>query len=385
MELDKKLYQKFIDYFDAKPTHYVSSSGRFEIIGNHTDHNGGLCVASSCDLKIEGYASKRDDNKVIVASEGYSQVIVDLSSLSFSKKEEGESNALVRGIAKYFKDNNLKIGGFSLASKSSIFKGAGVSSSAAFESLIAQIFNAFYNEGKSSPLTLAKAGQFAENNFFGKHSGLLDQCSICYGNISFMDFSSDVPKVETLSFPFDDLEFVIVNTGGDHTKLSNLYSSIPLDMKSAAKKLGKSLLFEANLHYFEDHKNLLNESEYSRGKHFYSENERVKKLVNALIKKEKQTFLKMIKESFISSRDNLKNMMVDKYEGSPLEACDLAYKFLGNDGACKINGGGFAGSIIVCLPRVQSDDFIAYMSNKYGKNNVAKIHVNPSKPIVEKI
>ena len=147
MELDKKLYQKFIDYFDAKPTHYVSSSGRFEIIGNHTDHNGGLCVASSCDLKIEGYASKRDDNRVIVASEGYSQVIVDLSSLSFSKKEEGESSALVRGIAKYFKDNNLKIGGFSLVSKSSIFKGAGVSSSAAFESLIAQIFNAFYNEG----------------------------------------------------------------------------------------------------------------------------------------------------------------------------------------------------------------------------------------------
>ena len=385
MELDKKLYQKFIDYFDAKPTHYVSSSGRFEIIGNHTDHNGGLCVASSCDLKIEGYASRRDDNKVIVASEGYSQVIVDLSSLSFSKKEEGESSALVRGIAKYFKDNNLKIGGFSLVSKSSIFKGAGVSSSAAFESLIAQIFNAFYNEGKSSPLMLAKAGQFAENNFFGKHSGLLDQCSICYGNISFMDFSSDVPKVETLSFPFDDLEFVIVNTGGDHAKLSNLYSSIPLDMKSAAKKLGKSLLFEANLQYFEDHKNLLNESEYSRGKHFYLENERVKKLVNALIKKEKQTFLKMIKESFFSSRDNLKNMMVDKYEGSPLEACDLAYKFLGNDGACKINGGGFAGSIIVCLPRAQSDDFIAYMSNKYGKNNVAKIHVNPSKPIVEKI
>lgn len=386
MNIDQELYSRFAEDFNEKPTHYVSSSGRFEVIGNHTDHNGGLCVAASCDLKIEGYAKKRDDNKVIINSLGYESVVVDLVDLSFNKKEEGESGGLVRGIAKYFVQIGLGIGGFSLVTKSSIFKGAGVSSSAAFESLVAQIFNVLYNDGKASMLVLAKAGQFAENNYFGKHSGLLDQSSICFGNISYLSFKDDEPIVKTMSFPFEDLEFVIVNTGGNHAAMSNLYSSIPFDMKSAAKKMGKNLLIESSLEELESHKNSLTEMEYLRSKHFFSENERVKRLISAIESKNKKLFLEQIKGSFISSRDNLQNMMVkDCYDGSPLEACDLAYEFLKEKGAAKINGGGFAGSIIVCLEKSETNDFIDYMSKKYGRENISVVHINPDSPIVQMI
>ena len=385
--MKNQLFLSFVHSFNEVPTHSVRSSGRFEVIGNHTDHNGGLCIAASCDLAIKGYLSPSDDNNVCLRSSGYKDVSFTLNDLSIKKEEIGSSNGLVKGVAAYFVNHGYKIGGFDLMSESSIFKGAGVSSSAAFESMVAQIFNVLYNDGKISKIELAKAGQYAENNYFGKKSGLLDQTAICFGNISFMDFKDfNNPKVETLDFPFIDLGFVIVNSGGSHAKMSNLYSSIPIDMKNAAQKLGKSVLRECSLEELIDNKDKLTESEYKRAYHFFEENERVLKLKEALKSKDKQLFLQMIKESFISSRDNLENMMVKShYKGSPLEACDYAYKFLGDKGACKINGGGFAGSIIVCLPILDVYPFMSYMADKYGIENVAPIIINPLPPEVEKL
>lgn len=385
--MDQLLYSKFETKFNSKPEYYATSSGRFEVIGNHTDHNGGLCVAASCDLAISGYLSKRDDNKVILFSEGYEDISFDLSDLSLKKEEVGTSKGLVKGVAIYLKQHGYQIGGFYLVSKSTVFKGAGVSSSAAFESLIGQIFNALFNDSKIDSLTLAKAGQYAENYYFDKKSGLLDQSAVCFGNISFMDFSSkDEIKVKTIDFPFDDMSFVIVNSGGSHADLSDLYSSIPTDMKNVAKKLGKQTLSEVDFDQVYMIKEQLSESEFLRAKHFFSENIRVLTLVEALESKNKQAFLSAIKESFISSRDNLRNMMVDNhYEGSPLEACDLAYKYLGSRGAAKINGGGFAGSIIVCLPKSESESFKKYMAQKYGENNVSRVNINPYPPQVIKL
>lgn len=380
---------KTIDFkneFGLDPTYFVVSSGRFEIIGNHTDHNGGLCVAASCDLCIKGYLARSDDLIVRLDSVGYENLKFSLDDLSIKEKEVGTSTGLVKGVAKYLVGHGFKIGGFTLMCSSNIFKGAGVSSSAAFESMIGAIFNALYNDNKISSLELAKAGQYSENNYFAKNSGLLDQSSICFGDISFLNFKEAVPVVKTLHFPFDDLQFVIINTGGSHEDLSNLYSSIPLDMLETAKKLCKTRLIEGNCSDLEGIKKELSESQYLRSKHFYGENERVKKLVKAIEEKDKDAFLKMIKESFESSRDNLKNMMVqDHYEGSPLEACDYAYKFLEDKGACKINGGGFAGSIIAVVDKGRADEFIEYMSLKYGKNNICKVNINPNKPSVTKI
>ena len=385
--MKNELLLSFVRKLNLAPEYYVESSGRFEVIGNHTDHNGGLCVAASCDLKIKGYLATNKDNKVYLYSEGYDDVEISLDKLSIVKEEVGTSAGLVKGVAKFYIDHGYSIGGFYLKTESSIFPGAGVSSSAAFESMIAQIFNVIYNDGKVPPIEMAKAGQYSENNYFDKKSGLLDQSAVCFGNVSFMDFSSlSIPVVKTINFPFDDMRFVIVNTGGSHADLSDLYSAIPTDMKAVAAKLGKNTLSETSLAEVERIKDQLSDIEYKRAKHFFNENQRVLTLVKALENKDKSTFLRMIKESFESSRDLLQNMMVkDCYKGSPLEACDYAYEFLKDKGACKINGGGFAGSIIACMPKMDSYLFVEHMMKKYPRENIAFIEVNPYPPIVKKI
>lgn len=385
--MNEQLKLEFVKKFNTEPTYFATSSGRFEIIGNHTDHNGGLCVAASCDLAIFGYLKATGDDKVFLYSKGYEDVELSLNDLALKKEEVGTSTGLVKGVALYFIEHGYKVGGFKLVSESTVFRGAGVSSSAAFESLIAQIFNVLFNDSKVSKIEMAKAGQFSENNYFDKKSGLLDQSAVCFGNVSFMDFSSlAIPKIETINFPFSDMQFVIVNTGGSHAELSDLYSAIPMDMRNVAKKLGKEVLSEVSLIEVEKNKELFSEREFARAKHFFSENERVLTLVKALESKDKKAFLNAIKGSFISSRDNLKNMMVENsYVGSPLQACDYAYDFLGDKGACKINGGGFAGSIIACVEKKYVDAFIAHMAVKYGKENIAKVNVNPYPPIVKKL
>lgn len=384
--MDNELLLAFINRYRVSPSYYATSSGRFEIIGNHTDHNGGFCVAASCDLAINAYVSSRDDNIVHLYSEGYEDSKINLNDLRITKDELHHSSGLIKGIGYYLKKLGYKIGGFNIVSKSNIFKGAGVSSSAAFESLIAQIFNTLYNDNRISAIELAKAGQYAENTCFLKKSGLLDQCAVCFGNVSFMDFSSSDPIVKTIDFPFDDMQFVIVNTGGSHASMGDLYSSIPSDMKSAAKKVGKTSLCQTSLEEIEKNKAKLTESEYNRSKHFFEENQRVLSLVKSLQKSDKNGFLEAIRGSFISSRDLLKNMMVgSNYEGSPLEACDYANKFLGYKGACKINGGGFAGSIIVTLPKDMVNEFVTYMAAKYGRSNIATVNVNPNPPQVNKL
>ena len=386
-EMIEHLLAKHNDEFGTEATTVVSCGGRFEILGNHTDHNHGLCMASACNLEIIASVAKSGDKIVKFQSAGYDLDELDLSDLSPREIEYATSKGLIRGVASYLKEHGYKIGGFTAYSESSIFKGAGVSSSAAFELLVGHIFNDLFNGGKISKLELCKAGKYAENIYFGKKSGLLDQSAVCFGNVSFMDFSSlSVPVVKTINFPFDDMRFVIVNTGGSHADLSDLYSAIPTDMKAVAAKLGKQTLSETSLEEVEKIKDELSEIEYKRAKHFFNENQRVLTLVKALENKDKATFLKMIKESFESSRDLLQNMMVKgHYEGSPLEACDYAYEFLKDKGACKINGGGFAGSIIACMSKTDSYPFLHHMMAKYPRENIAFIEVNPNPPIVEKL
>lgn len=378
--------QDFEKYYQKAPEFKISCGGRVEILGNHTDHNHGLCCAATCDLQIYGFLGRRDDNCVEVYSVGYTPFKISLDELVVDKDDFASSKGLTKGVAKYLLENGYKIGGFNLYTDSSIFPGAGVSSSAAFESLIAQIFNVLYNEGKISKILLAKSGQYAENNYFGKKSGLLDQIGTGFGNISYIDFKDIVnPKVEEIAFPFDDLHFVIVNTGGSHAELNDLYSSIPEDMWNAAKKIGHNFLREGTLEEIEKCPNLT-EMEANRARHFYSENQRVKELENALNNKNKEQFLSLINGSRKSSTELLKNMMVgNNYEGSPLQACDRAMKIMENNGACRINGGGFAGSIICVVPTEYLAKFIKEMGTYYGDNNVKEVHVNKNGPLVVKL
>ncbi len=379
-----KLLSEYKKIFDSDAEHVFSCGGRFEILGNHTDHNHGLCLASACNLEIVASVRKNDSNKVLFQSLGFELDEVDLCDLNANKKEYATSKGLIRGVAAYLKEHGYKIGGFNAYSESSIFKGAGVSSSAAFELLVGYIFNVLYNNGKISKLELCKAGKYAENEYFGKKSGLLDQIGVGFGGVVKIDFKNiNDPFVEQIEFPFKDLHFVLVNTGGDHSSLSDLYSSIPSDMYEAAKACGHNFLVEGSMEEVEAHKSEMSESSYLRAKHYYGENDRVRNAFKALQDNNQEMFLKMINESRESSSKYLKNMMVESnYKGSPLEACDLLMKYSDNQGAVKINGGGFAGSVIALVPTSKLEKVLEKMKEHYGENNVQEIFVRDSGPKV---
>lgn len=377
------LKQEYLSIYSQEPDFVFSCGGRFEILGNHTDHNHGLCLASACNLEILASVSKSGTNNVSFQSLGYELDEVDLLDLEPKEVEWATSKGLIRGVAAYLKNQGYKIGGFNAYSESNIFKGAGVSSSAAFELLVGHIFNVLFNDGKISKLELSKAGKYAENLYFGKKSGLLDQIGVGYGGVVKIDFNDiDNPSITQIKFPFDDLHFVLINTGGDHSSLSDLYSAIPSDMYEAARIMGHNYLIEGSIEELEKYKDQLSELVYLRSKHFYLENERVKKASEALINNEQETFIKMINESRESSTEYLKNMMVDNtYEGSPLEACELLLKYSDNKAGVKINGGGFAGSIIALVPTDKLDIVLEKMKNKYGQYNVREIFVRENGPM----
>ena len=376
------LVESFKTYHSVEPEYVFSCGGRFEILGNHTDHNHGLCLASACDLDITAVVSKREDNKVVLKSIGFPEDDVDLNNLKVDELLFGSSSALIRGVAAYLIEHGYKAGGFLAYTSSSIFKGAGVSSSAAFELLIGHIYNVLFNNGEIPTLVLCKAGQYAENVYYGKKSGLLDQIGVAYGGVVSIDFNDvENPIINQIEFPFKDLHFVLVNTGGDHSSLSNLYAAIPNDMVSAANEMRGRYLRECSIEQLEEVKPHLTEDEYLRAKHFFNENERVEKALEAIKNKDKELFLKQINNSRLSSSLNLKNMMVAAhYKGSPQEACDLLMEASNHTGAVKINGGGFAGSVIALVEDKYLNNVIKEMSKKYGEENVKEIFIRNNGP-----
>ena len=379
------LKEEYVELFKSQPEHIFSCGGRFEILGNHTDHNHGLCLASACNLRIIAATAKNNSNTVHFQSLGFEPDDVDLTDLEPKEIEYATSKGLIRGVATYLKNHGYRVGGFNAYSESTIFKGAGVSSSAAFELLVGHIFNVFFNDGKIPKIELCKAGKYAENLFFGKKSGLLDQIGVGFGGVVKIDFSNvDEPVVEQTLFPFTDLHFVLVNTGGDHSSLSDLYSSIPSDMFEAARACGHNYLGECSREELENFKYELNELVYSRSKHFFDENQRVLEAFKAIEEVDQEKFLRLINESRESSTNLLKNMMVgDEYKGSPLEACDLLMKACDNKGAVKINGGGFAGSVIALVPTNKLEAVLEKMKKHYGEYNVREIFIRAFGPVEE--
>lgn len=372
------LKREFKNLFNEEATYFIRCGGRFEILGNHTDHNHGKCIAATCDLSIYSALKKQENNNVEAYSKGYGFFNVDLSELNVKEEEKGTSQALIRGVANYLKSHGYKIGGLKMYMESEIFPGAGVSSSAAFELLIGEIFNELYNDGKIERIVLAKAGQYAENNYYGKNSGLLDQIGVAFGGMVNIDFENiNSPKVNPMKMDLKDYSFILVNTGGDHTKMSHLYSQIPVDMYEVAHKLGVNFLRESSLEKLEEKKNLIDQRLFNRALHFYKENERVDKAINAIENNDVKSLIRLMNESRKSSSELLKNMMVsDHYEGSPLEACDLVDKLTNNEGGSKINGGGFAGSIVCLVPNKYHEVFMKAMTTKYGKHNVYEVNID---------
>jgi len=356
------------------------SYGRLELLGNHTDHQRGKCLVATCSLGIKSAVAQAND--VEVHSQGYGSFSFDLNDLDAKEGEKGGSKGLTRGVLRYLKDAGYEIGGFHAANVSNIFAGAGVSSSAAYELLIGAIQNALYNGGKIPPIVLAKAGQYAENVYFGKNSGLLDQCGSAFGGAAYLDFASlKDPVVAPLPFPAWPIKIYLVNPGASHAGLSDLYGAMPRDMKSAASRLyGKEVLGEVKpLELYETiYKTAdVSEIERTRSLHFMGENARVERGRRYLDEGNLDAFLELERETELSQEAFLHNVMIPgQYAGSPLEAVHRAECFLSR-GSARVMGGGLVGSIICFVPFDEERAFLAGMKAFYPPESIVEVGIPP--------
>jgi len=378
----EKISDLFFEEFKEYPNFFFSSSGRIEVLGNHTDHNNGLVLVSAVDLDILAAVKLRNDNKVIIVNEGYPKNVVSLDDLEIKKEAYGTTDALIKGVLYKFKELGYKIGGFEATTQSKIFKGAGLSSSAAYELLICSILNKLYNNNKMDRVLMAQIGQYSENVYFGKPSGLLDQMGVSLGGFNFIDFESTAnPKIETFNFDLKDYRIVLINTGGSHGNLTKYYAAIKDDMKKVAKVFGKDNLREVKEEDFYDKLSLVKKKvggrAILRAIHYFDENNRVLKAYNALKNDDVKTFLDMVNESGESSYKLLQNCFIekDKKQGIAL-ALELSKKYI-KDGAVRVHGGGFKGTVIAYVSLKEQIDYINKMKKVFGERNVCKVNLRP--------
>lgn len=369
-----KLAKTFEENEGVKPDAIFSSSGRAEILGNHTDHNHGLVMVSAISCDVIACVKKTNDSICKVYSEGYPAVIVDISNLEVKSEEYGLSDALVRGVAKGIVDRGFKINGFTAYTTSNIFKGAGVSSSAAFEVLVAEIFNDFYLNGALTPVDRAVISQYAENVYFNKPSGLLDQSGISIGSLTKLDFNKPTnPVITKLDAP-QGYQIVITNTGGDHASLTSHYAAIRTEMEAIAEYFGKKVLRDVSYEEFLSQVPSL-KRRYSgrailRAIHFYKENERVTMAEKAILEGNVQGFLKAVNESGLSSLTLLQNCMVPGDVAQPVVLGIEYSRAIIKNGAVRVHGGGFAGSILAFVADDEVENYVVKMQNVFGVDNV---------------
>ncbi len=378
----EELFKMHKDVFNTSDVEFYSSPGRIEIVGNHTDHNGGKVLCAAINVDTLASVSKRSDGIIEVKSKGYPMLRVDVSKPDFSVSEIGTSTALIKGVVDYFKRSNKNVGGFSACMTSSVPKGAGVSSSSSFELAIAEILNVMYNDSELSAVFKAKASQYAENTFFGKPCGLMDQSAIALGGVNLIDFADfDNPVIEKAHWAFDNLDIYVIATGGDHSDLTDDYAAIPHEMKEVAACFGAKLLHEISPEKWNrDKQNIVgkvSERAYLRAEHFFEENERVENAVRAIDSKDEQAFLDIVNESGLSSRYKLQNTYSPAGKNHNLEnALDRVVKIEGVV-ASRVHGGGFAGTILVFADKKASGVEVA-LDVMFGDENVFKLAIRQS-------
>lgn len=368
--------------FNTEDVEFFSSPGRIEIVGNHTDHNGGKVLCAAINFDTLASVSKRTDGIIEVKSKGYPMLKVDVEHPDFAVSEIGTSLALIKGVVDYFKRSGKKVGGFSACMTSNVPKGSGVSSSSSFELAIAEILNVFYNDSSLDPVFKAKASQYAENMFFGKPCGLMDQSAIALGGVDFIDFASfDEPIIEKAHWNFDDLDIYVIATGGDHSDLTDDYAAIPQEMKEVASLFGAKLLHEIPRDKWERDKNNIvgkvSERAYLRAEHFFEENARVENALEAVKGGNEDEFLSIVNESGLSSRYKLQNTYSPASRNHNLEnALDRVVKIEGVV-ASRVHGGGFAGTILVFAKKSETgvDNALEIM---FGTENVFKLAIRDS-------
>ena len=363
-----------------------SAPGRTEIGGNHTDHQHGRVLAGSVNIDMIAAAAPNDKNQLRVQSEGYDLCVIDLNDLEARKEEENTTASLLRGECAAFTQRGAKLAGLDIYISSNVPKGSGVSSSAAFEVLIGVILNDCFMTEKVSPIAIAQIGQWAENVYFGKPCGLMDQMASSVGNIITIDFASPAkPVVEPVAVDFSKagLALCILDSGADHADLTDEYAAIPAECRAVAAVCGGEVLrdvpFETFLAKLPECRRQCGDRAVLRAFHVYADNDRVAKQVAALHDGDFGTFLCLVNESGCSSWEYLQNVIPAGYKEHQEVGVTIAAAkhLLGDKGAVRVHGGGFAGTVQAFVPVEMLDEFKAGMEAILGEGRCHVLSIRP--------
>ena len=376
------------NFGEGREISVFSVPGRSEIIGNHTDHNGGKVMAGAITRDIIAVASKNNDGVVRFRSEGYAEDFVKIDEAS---RPEGYRNftsrALVAGMVGGFIKRGLAVGGFDVYMTTKVLKGSGLSSSAAFEVMIGNVLNHFYCDGKVENSEIAKIAQYSENVYFGKPCGLMDQMACAVGSFVYIDFERDgAPFVKPVEFSLDDAGYAlcIVNTGGSHANLNDDYASVPAEMKGVARLLGREKLVgldeETVVSAAEKIRRTLGDRALLRALHFVRECKRVDSARDALLEGSVEGFFECIRESGDSSFKYLQNVYTNKApkeQGLSLALALTDGYLKGKGGAYRVHGGGFAGTIQAFVKKEHLEGYSRLIESVFGKGACDILSIRP--------
>ena len=379
------LTNAFRSQFSHEPELFVSAPGRTEVVGNHTDHNRGRVLAAAVNLDTVAAVAARDDGVVTLYSAGYDRpFVVDLSDLTVHEDEKETTFALIRGVAARLKELGYRIGGFDASVTSTVFKGSGLSSSAAFEVMLVAAFDALYNGWTIDAKLNARISQYAENVFFGKPSGLLDQSASAVGGLVTMNFAPEIADVEALQYDFGAKGYAIcvVSAGGEHGNLTADYASIPAEMKQVAQAMGVDVLAKITAEQLWDAvpmlKKQVSDRAILRAFHFVDETRRVTEAVDALKKDDLNRFFAAVIASGESSWKLLQNLHVEGSSNQEMPlALEMSRRMLEGRGAWRIHGGGFAGTILAFVPMDLLDEYSARMNAVFGEKATTALAIRP--------
>lgn len=379
------LAKKHFELFNAQADAFFSTSGRTELGGNHTDHNLGCVLAGSINLDTIAAVHETPDYTVTIISDGFKPVCVDISNLDPRKDEIDSTNGIVRGMAASIAKRGGILGGFCANTNSTVLKGSGLSSSAAIEVLVGTIFNHMFNNDRFSTTELAIMGQEAENNYFGKPCGLMDQIACANGGIVGIDFKEPKnPVISPVKVDFTEFgyDLVVVGTGGSHADLTADYASIPQEMKAVAKYFGKEVLRDVSMAELLENSGKIreamnNDRAFLRAYHFLAENQRAQDMVKALEAKDINSYFGLINSSGNSSFKYLQNIYspnAPKEQGISL-ALAMTENFLNGQGAYRVQGGGFAGTIQAYIPVERTEEYFTYMAKMFKEGCCHKLAI----------
>ncbi len=391
----KKYADRYIDVIEsfeetfgkADEIALFSAPGRTEIGGNHTDHQHGCVLAGSVNLDVISAARPNGTNTVRIQSRNYKMDIIDLDDLEIHEEQFDKAIALIRGVIRKFVDLGYDVKGFDAYTTSNVLKGSGLSSSAAFEVLVGTIINGLFANNEVNPVEIAKFGQFAENVYYNKPSGLMDQMASSVGSVVAIDFrSTEEPIVNKVEF---DLQkhghaLCIIDSGADHADLTDEYAAVPADMKEVADFFGKEYLREVDKQEFMANiKNIRekihNDRAVLRAIHFFNENERAQEEVAALQNNNFEKFRELVKESGRSSYMYLQNVFAPSMPKNQAVSLTLALcdEILGNRGAYRVHGGGFAGTVQAFVPFDMLDEFKSRIEAVLGEGMCHVLSIRP--------